>query len=157
MVWSAAFFIALAGATALAVAWGGPGLKRTGFAMLANWTACMVAVFVLHNLTPWPMFMLFDLATAAAVLKHPSSRPQAIIGAIYLFQIAFHVAFAIVGNGLAAGVYLDLLALGGWLQIGTLIGGAIYGGGRTMLSAPHLRDRLRGPGSSDHGGMGAHR
>lgn len=157
MIWSAAFVLALSGATALAVAWGGPGLKRTGFAMLANWLSCMAAVFVLHDLTPWVMFLLFDAATAFAVLRHPSSRPQAIIGAIYLFQMAFHVAFALVGNGLAAGVYLDLLALGGWLQIGTLFGGAIYGGGRTMLAAPHLRDRLRGSGAANRGGMGAHR
>lgn len=157
MIWSAAFVAALAGAICLAVAWGGPSLKRTGFAMLGNWVACMVAVLVLRDLTPWHMFLLFDAAAAIVVVKHPSSRPQAIIGAIYLFQMAFHVAFALVGNGLAAGVYLDLLALGGWLQIGTLVGGAIYGGGRTLLATPHLRNRLRGPGAPGHRGMGAPR
>jgi hypothetical protein len=157
MMLSAAFFVALAGATALAVAWGGPRLRRTGFAMLGNWAACMVAVAVSDSLTPWALFLLFDAATAVAVLRHPASRPQAIIGAIYLFQIAFHVAFALVGNGLAASVYLDLLALGGWLQIGTLLGGAIYGGGRTLLVADHFRAGVRSPGASDRGRMGAPR
>ncbi len=148
MLWSAAFFAGLVCAAALAFKMGGSGLTRTGLAMLANWTACTFAVLVLHDWTPWVFFALFDAAAATIVLQHPSSRPQAIIGAIYLFQIAFHVAFAVVGNGAAATFYLDLLALSGWLQIGTLAGGSIYGGGRKALASPHLWHRLRGADSS---------
>jgi hypothetical protein len=157
MIWSAAFVSALVGATALAVAWGGPGLRRTGFAMLGNWAACMVAVAVSGSLTPWALLLLFDAATALAVVRHPSSRPQAIIGAVYCFQMAFHVVFALVGNGLPATIYLDLLALGGWLQIGTLLGGAIYGGGRKLWADPRFRGHLRNPDSAHRRGMGAPR
>lgn len=157
MIWSALFLVGLTVATLAAVAWGGPGLKRTGFAMLCNWTACMIVVAWTGSLTPWALFMLFDAAAACVVLRHPSSRPQAIIGAIYLFQMAFHVAYAVVGSGLAAGLYLDLLALGGWLQIGTLFGGAIYGGGRTLFAAGDLRGGLRGADSADRRGLGAPR
>lgn len=142
MLWSAAFFAALCVACTLAIKAGEPGLRRTAFAMLMNWIGCTVAVLVLHTWTPWPMFILFDAAAARVVLAHPAGRPQAIIGAIYVFQIVFHAVYALVGSSAAALPYLDMLAFGGWLQVGTLAGGAIYGGGRKILGSPHLRNRV---------------
>lgn len=154
-MWTAIFFGALAAVTALAFQWGDTGLRRTACALLGNWVACTVAVIVLNSWAPWPMFILFDAAAARIVLAHPSGKPQAIIGAIYLFQIAFHVAFALVGSSAATLLYLDMLAFGAWLQVGTLAGGAIYGGGRKVLDAAHLRNRLLGSNPAHRRGLGA--
>jgi hypothetical protein len=154
-MWTAAFFAALAFTATLAIRDGDPGLRRTAFAMLGNWVACTVAVIVLHDFTPWFMFALFDMAAARVVLMHPSGRPQAIIGVIYLFQIVFHVSYALVGSSAAALLYLDMLSFGAWLQVGTLAGGAIYGGGRKVLAARHLRARLLASNPPHSGSMGA--
>lgn len=157
MMASLAYFLGVSFAATLACAFGGEGLRRAGFVLLANWLACMLAVGFSGSLTPWTLFLLFDAAAAVAVLRHPTSRPQAIIGAIYVFQMAFHTAFALIGNGAAAHMYLDLLALGGWLQITTLTGGAIYGGGKRFGAAPAAGRHMHRSDPQDHGGLGAGR
>jgi len=113
----------------------GPSMRRTAMALVGNWVACMIAVAATGVVDPWLAFMAIDIATAAVVLRHPATRPQAYIGCIYIVQITASVAFALVGPGAATSVYLSLLTGGGWLQIAILAGGAIYGTGKRRAAA----------------------
>lgn len=105
-------------------------LRRTAFALVGNWLACMAAVFVLGRYDPWLAFLIIDAVAALVVLQHPASKPQAVIGCIYIVQVTVHLAYALVGSGPATGLYLTMLSGGGWLQIATLAGGAIHGQGK---------------------------
>lgn len=116
----------------------GPSMRRTALALVANWLACMMAVAATGVVDPWYAFMAIDVATAAVVLRHPATRPQAYIGCIYIVQITASVAYALVGQGAATGVYLSMLTGGGWLQIAILAGGAIYGTGKRRAVARDL-------------------
>jgi hypothetical protein len=116
----------------------GPSMRRTALALVGNWLACMMAVVATGMVDPWLAFMAIDIATAAVVLRHPATRPQAYIGCIYIVQITASVAYALVGQGAATGVYLSLLTGGGWLQIAILAGGAIYGTGKRRAIARDL-------------------
>lgn len=129
-----------------------PALQRTALALTVNWVVVLAAQWVTGNLAPWPLFILADAGTALIVLSHPASKPQAVIGVIYILQITFHIAYALVGAGLATALYLHMLSGGGWLQIATLAIGAIdhgsgkrraarggLGGDRTLANAAGLR------------------
>ena len=129
MISSAAFGLALLAATLLACN-AGPSMRRTGFALSGCWFACIDAVLVSGRVDPWFAFAAFDAVAAVIVLAHPSSRPQAYIGCIYIVQVTVHLAYALVGSGPATGLYLTMLTGGGWLQIAVLAGGAIYGQGK---------------------------
>ena len=155
MFWSGFYFLGLTVAAVTACAFGGIGLRRAAAVLICNWLGCMLAVVAAESLTPWGLFLLFDAASAVAVLRQPASRTQAIIGAIFCFQMAFHVAFALIGNGAADRLYLDLLALGGWLQIATLAGGSIYGGGKRFGLAVDARRHLHRSDPPHHRSMGA--
>jgi hypothetical protein len=133
-----------------------PGMRRTGAAMIANWFGVLVAVTLSESVTPWMLFIALDLASALVILRNPSGRPQAIIGTIYLFQITFHVAYALVGSAAASLLYLDLLALGGWLQLVTLLWGTIHGGGM-RYSDHHAGGRLPATDSPHLGRVGPRR
>ncbi len=137
MTASAVFAAGLLAASLLAMN-AGPSMRRTAFALVANWLACMMAVAATGLVSPWYAFMAIDAATAAVVLRHPATRPQAYIGCIYIVQITASVAYALVGQGAATGVYLSMLTGGGWLQIAILAGGAIYGTGKRRAIARHL-------------------
>lgn len=126
---------------------GNDGFRRTAMVLMVTWVACTGAVVVLNDYAPWHVFLVIDVLAAFLVTRHPSSKPQAVIGAIYLFQIVFHLTFALhlltleVGSRADVATYLDLLAFGGWLQVATLFGGAIYGGGNRVASGAWHRPR----------------
>lgn len=113
----------------------GPSMRRTALALVGNWIASMMAVVATGMVDPWLAFMAIDIATAAVVLRHPATRPQAYIGCIYIVQITASVAYALVGQGAATGVYLSMLTGGGWFQIAILAGGAIHGQGKRRAIA----------------------
>lgn len=127
----------------------GPSMRRTALALIGNWLACMMAVAATGVVDPWYAFAAIDAATAAVVLRHPATRPQAYIGCIYIVQITSSVAYALVGHGAATGVYLSMLTGGGWLQIAILAGGAIYGTGKRRAVARGL-DCGNSPVASRH-------
>jgi hypothetical protein len=113
-------------------------LQRTALALAANWLACMVAVAAVGRTDPWMAFAIADAIAAYVVLSHPASRPQAVIGCIYIVQITVHLAYALVGSGPATSLYLNMLSGGGWLQIAVLAGGAIYGSGKRKFAGGSL-------------------
>jgi hypothetical protein len=116
----------------------GVGLQRTALALAANWLACMVAVAAVGRVDPWMAFAIADALAAYIVLSHPASRPQAVIGCIYIVQITVHLAYALVGSGPATSLYLNMLSGGGWLQIAVLAGGAIYGTGKRKFAGSSM-------------------
>ena len=133
-----AFAAGLAAATLLSMN-ASPSMRRTAYVLIGNWLACMAAVALTGSLAPWPLFIVIDAVAAWVVLQSPSTRPQAVIGCIYIIQFTVHLAYALVGSGPATGLYLNMLSGGGWLQIAVLAGGAIYGQGKR-------RAALRGMG-----------
>ena len=129
MIEAVAFGAGLLGAGLLTIN-ASPALQRTALALSANWVCVLVAQQATGTLAPWPLFILADAVAAAGVLTHPASKPQAVIGVIYILQITFHIAYALVGAGPATALYLNMLSVGGWLQIATLATGAIHHGSR---------------------------
>jgi hypothetical protein len=129
MIESVAFAAGLAGASMLTMN-ASPALQRTALALAGNWLACIVVVLLMGVVDPWAAFAAADAVAAFIVLSHPASRPQAVIGCIYIVQITVHLAYALVGSGPATGLYLNMLSGGGWLQIAVLAGGAIHGSGK---------------------------
>jgi hypothetical protein len=112
-----------------------PALQRTALALAGNWVCVLAAQWVTGDLAPWPLFILADAGAALIVLSHPASKPQAVIGVIYILQITFHIAYALAGAGAATALYLHMLSGGGWLQIATLAIGAIHHGSRKRRAA----------------------
>lgn len=159
MIESMAFALGLAGGTLASVISGNRGMRRTALTLAAVWLLCMIAVTTLRDPAPWWAFLLIDLVACYIVTRHPASRPQAIIGALFLFQIMFHLIFAVhlaglaVGSAPASGFYLSLLAMVGWLQIATLFWGAIYGGGNRH-HGPAVRWHLSDAGAAYHRRVG---
>lgn len=112
---------------------GSPGLRRTGWAMIGNMLLVWLAVWSIGKDTPWQAFIVVDFVTAMIILRNPSGRSQAYIGAIYALQIIVHVAFGFGGaSAFGARQYLDLLAFGGGCQLLILATGAIHGRGRKV-------------------------
>jgi hypothetical protein len=126
---SAAFAAALLVASLLTLN-ASSALQRTALALAGNWLAVMLAYFITGRPDSWTAFAAADAVAAFIVLSHPASRPQAVIGCIYIVQITVHLAYALVGSGPATGLYLNMLSGGGWLQIAVLAGGAIHGSGK---------------------------
>jgi hypothetical protein len=133
---------------------GDASLRRSAAAMVANWMGVLVVVSMSGDLAPWFMFLALDVAAALVVLRAPASRPQAIIGSVYLFQITFHIAYALVGSAAALPLYLDLLAMGGWLQLCTLFWGAIHGGGMRYSDTVAAGGHLPAAGAQDRFSLG---
>jgi hypothetical protein len=150
----AAFGFGLGLCSLLAWRMGHAGMGRTAAAMTANWIGVLLAVWLSGSFTPWGLFFALDVATAFVVLRQPASKPQAIIGMIYVSQLTFHVAYALVGSAAASLLYLDLLALGGWLQICTLFWGAIHGGGMRYSDTYRARGRLPAADPTDTSRVG---
>lgn len=134
MIEAVAFGAGLLGAGLLSLN-ASPALQRTALALIGNWVSILAAQQVTGTLDPWLLFMAADAGAALIVLTHPASRPQAVIGVIYILQITFHIAYALVGSGPATGLYLTMLSVGGWLQIATLAIGAIDHGSRKRRAA----------------------
>lgn len=107
------------------------GLTRTGLVLVGNWLVLLFAVKITGRLDPVLWFLIADFVCAVGVLWHPASRPQAAIGLIYMVQIGIHFA-RFPGGGAGLHEYLNLLALGGWLQIAFLIMGAVDGTARKI-------------------------
>lgn len=132
MLWTLLFGFGLVAASAMAWKLGTTQLRRTAVALICAWLAAVVIAVTTGRYDMWLAFIVIDAVAAWVVLAHPSSRPQAIIGLIFVIQISTHLAYALVGSAVAQSMYLDMLAAGGWLQIATLAWGAIYGGGRKI-------------------------
>lgn len=133
MIYAFAAAAAMVAALMLAHRSGSPGLVRTGWAMAGNLLTVWVLVWSTGNFTPWQWFIAVDFVTAMIILRNPSGRPQAYIGAIYALQIIVHVAFGFGGASVfGARQYLDLLAFGGGCQLLILATGAIHGRGRKV-------------------------
>ncbi|WP_170815339.1 hypothetical protein, partial [Salmonella enterica] len=85
-------------------------LRRTAFALIANWLVVMAARPIFDRPDMWLVFLVVDAITAFFVLQHPASKPQAVIGCIYIVQVTVHLAYALVGSGPATGLYLTMLS-----------------------------------------------
>ncbi len=148
------FGIGLTVSTLAACVTGDGGLRRSAAAMIANWLGVLLVAYLSGNIAPWFLFLALDVATALVVLRQPAGQPQAVIGSIYLFQCIFHIAYALVGSAAAMPLYLDLLALGGWLQLCTLFWGAIHGGGMRYSDTVVAGGRLPAADSQDRFSLG---
>jgi hypothetical protein len=151
LAWTVMFGAGLAAACLLAIN-ASPQLRRTAATLVAVWLACLGSKAITGRPDYWPALFAIDAAAALFILwppkfgqalkrqlpgvwhmlspVEPPTAPQAIIGYVYVVQLTFHVAYALVGSGPATRLYLDWLSGGGWLQIAVLAGGAIYGQGK---------------------------
>ena len=120
--------------------------KRTGIAMLLNWAAIMVALEVSGSTAlfapwmaigglPWFPWMVIDAVTLIVVIASPAGKVQAVIAGLLFGQVLWHAAFGYVANSAAGNLYKAALNAGGWVQVGTLIGGAGYDQGRRVAVA----------------------
>jgi hypothetical protein len=114
------------------------GLMRTGSVLICNWLVLLAVVTATGKHDPVAWFLVVDFLSALLVLWHPASRPQAAIGLIYMVQIGVHFA-RYPGGGAGTTEYLQLLALGGWLQIAFLILGAVDGTARKVTAGDDRR------------------
>jgi hypothetical protein len=106
---------------------------RLGFVLAANFALYIAGQILTGQSAPWLWFLAVDCLCAFIVLHPPASRLAAVIGSIYVLQIIIHVAFAGAGSAATAGLYLNLLAIGGWCQLLVLATGAIqHGRGRKV-------------------------
>ena len=119
--------------------------KRTGWAMLLNWVACIAAIKVLGSTTPWAAWLAIDAVTLLVVVAAPAGKVQAVIAGLLFGQVLWHAAFGYVDNVAASRLYITALNAGGWVQVGTLIMGAGYDQGRGVLVACWRRT-FRRPG-----------
>lgn len=135
---------------------GMPSLTRTAWALIANCLCALVAIWI-WGATPWRALFVIDAVTAYVVLRHPARMAQAAIGGMLACQVLAHLSFGWVGLSAGANYYLVSLNLIGWLQVATLSGGAIYGGGRkaylgncrlfdSRQAAAHVASRVEGGG-----------
>ncbi len=109
-----------------------PLLVRAAVVLAANFIACKLAVIATGSYAPLPWLLLIDVFSAFAMLWHPAARTQAILGIIYIFQIAFHAVHWGAGLGEHVIIYLAMLNVGAGLQIAFLVLGAINGDGRKV-------------------------
>lgn len=70
----------------------GPML-RTALALLGCLIVDRLHFRVTHEYLPWVWYIATDTITAAIVLARPAGQVQAIIGATYLAEISFHIAY----------------------------------------------------------------
>jgi hypothetical protein len=136
---------------AVAVRNGCPMLVRAALVLALNLVACKVAVIATGTSAPTVWLLAIDIVSAFAMLWPPASRTQAILGIIYVFQIAihcWHAAWGMVDYGI---IYIAMLNVGGGLQIAFLLMGAANGDGRKVGGRRHYRGdggRLAGHGAA---------
>jgi hypothetical protein len=109
-----------------------PLLTRAACVLAANFIACKMAVIATGDYAPIPWLLFIDVASAFAMLWHPAARTQAILGIVYIFQIALHTVHWGAGLQEHVIIYLSMLNVGGGLQIAFLILGAVNGDGRKV-------------------------
>ena len=132
MIEVAAFGGGLAIAAVAARRHGGKSMRWAAMTLTLAWLAVLVSVAFAGVNDPWLLFIVIDSVAAFVVLSHRDARcfPETWIGAIFMAQIVCHVVYGFsFGPGPATGLYLNMLAAGGWCQIVVLISGAIYGTG----------------------------
>lgn len=123
--------------------------KRTGWAMLVNWFACLAAIKVSGSTTPWMMWLAIDAITLWVVIASPAGKVQAVIAGLLFGQVLWHAAFGYVASQSAARLYVTALNAGGWVQVGTLILGAGYDQGRRVAATCGSRLFRRAGGAND--------
>jgi len=149
MFWPVMFALGLCAAIILCHARQDGLLRRSAYVLAGNYVACNAAVQISGSHDPVIWFAAIDAASAVVMLWHPAARVQAIIGAIYVMQLGVH--FAQWPGGTAVGGYVNILSVGGGLQIVFLIMGAIYGDGRKSCIGGGVRggdDRALAHGSA---------
>lgn len=110
-----------------------PLLLRSAYVLALNRIACGVAVATTGDYAPVGWFAAIDIASAYVLLLQPAGRTQAIIGFVYIMQMALHCVQWPGGVGDYA--YLSVLTVGGSLQIAFLLLGAIDGDGRRKVGS----------------------
>jgi hypothetical protein len=109
-----------------------PLLIRAVVVLAANFIVCKIAVIATGQEAPIPWLLFIDVASAFAMLFHPAARTQAVLGIVYIFQIALHTVHWGAGLQEHVIIYLSMLNVGGGLQIAFLILGAVNGDGRKV-------------------------
>ena len=134
-MWSALAYPIALGLVALVVARGDDErMQRTALVLGLNWAACIFVFWLTGIAAPWGWLLVIDIATAYAILHPPAGRVQALIGGLLISQVLWHAAFGYVGNIQSAEVYIAALNIGGFVQVGILLGGATYDKGRGILA-----------------------
>ena len=101
-------------------------LLRSFAAVAVIWAAGAAYVSETRIYDPWPLSMALDIMAAMIILRHPAGLFQALLGVLFMLQIAMHIGYAAAkGNG-SADIYLyyDALTYAGWVQLMVLSGWA---------------------------------
>lgn len=128
MMWAAGYAAALW--VTLVLCWGrGPGFRRAALILGANWLAQVGCQLAWGVYAPAWVWLWLDLVTALAIAFCPwAGRSHAVVATILGFQVLVHLAYDAAGSPIGArDFYLALTGLGGWGQLATLVGGALYG------------------------------
>ncbi len=109
-------------------------LQQTAMVLFLAWCGVMLSSVVTKRNDAWFAFAIIDFVSGYFVLTHDGARrfPHSFIGVVFMVQLVVHLVYGVAfggGDKAVRDFYLNLLAVGGWLQIGTLILGAIYGTG----------------------------
>jgi hypothetical protein len=152
MIPNAIFALGLLGAIVMAFG-AGEGVRRTCYVMAANWAACWAVIIVTGDYGAWMLFAPINAASAWVTLRHPAARTQAVIGAIYLVQMTFDVAFGLGGSTQTVSRYQTMQSMAGWVQIVALAAGGIYGTGLRLRRDWLVGHRAASPDSRGATGM----
>ena len=96
---------------------------RVWFIMFGSWLAGVMAVTLFQKSDPVLAFVIIDIIAAFAVLWHPRSLAQNIIGCFYVAMIALHIGYVwassyFLGSQGHANLakYLQIQVMIGWSQ-----------------------------------------
>ena len=96
---------------------------RVWFIMFASWAAGVISVTLTQKPDPVLAFVIIDIIAAFAILWHPRSLAQNIIGCFYVAMIALHVGYVwaasyFLGSQGHANLakYLQIQVMIGWGQ-----------------------------------------
>lgn len=119
------------------------------------WCAWSIVIMATGLYEPWGAGIVIDGAAAALLLRHPSTRSRAALGALYCLQIAMHIAFGVVQitrGPVAVDQYADWPGYIGWAQLAIVGAWASGSGGRRVIDRWRRRaSSVRAAHISNHG------
>jgi hypothetical protein len=98
-------------------------LWRTASAIALVWALGKLYISNTGNYDPWEFNLFIDSAAMAVILWHPAGRPQAVIGWLYMLQMAYHSYYGsreLLGYSNDVVLYYLALTVIAWSQLLTL-------------------------------------
>ena len=116
-------------------------LIRSLIAVAGIWVAGASYVAETRIYDPWQLSIALDAMAAAIILRYPAGLFQALLGVLFMLQIAMHVGYgaAKFQGGADEYAYYDSLTYAAWLQLLVLSGWACGRLGQARIRAAWRR------------------